>query len=151
MSALEINSNSMISLSVVDHIPHLDDGSVSILVDSEWYVASGGEALAALLGMDVSDIHHAPVGVFIHPDDISHSPLELWRTGGDLVLRFLHRTDGYVRVQVEVAQSRYLPDCWNLSLRIVEADVLELACGGMGLGSKARQGESRSTEGSSVV
>ncbi len=151
MSALELNNENSISLSVVELPPHEDDDSVSVLVDSEWYVASGGEALAALLDMDVADIHHAPIGVFIHPEDITYSPLELGRTGGDLILRFLHRTDGYVRVRVSVMRSRYLPDCWNLRLRPAEADVLELSRGGTGFGSNARQGESRSTEGLSVV
>lgn len=151
MNALEVKNDNSISLSVVDLTSHGCSPSVSIMVDSEWYVASGGEALAALLDMDVSDIHHAPVGVFIHPDDITHSPLELGRTGDGAILRFLHRTHGYVRIQVAVSQSRYLHDCWNLQLRAVDADVLELTRGGKGSCPTAQQGELRSTEDLSVL
>lgn len=151
MNALKVKNDNSISLSVVDLTSHDLGPSVSIMVDSEWYVASGVEALAALLDMDVSDIHHAPVGVFIHPDDITYSPLELGRTGDGAILRFLHRTHGYVRIHVAVSHSRYLSDCWNLQLRAVDADVLELACGGVGSGPQVQQGESRSTEGLSVI
>jgi len=145
MNALEMKNDDSISLTAVDLTSHADHDSVSIMVDSEWYVASGGEALAALLDMDVTDIHHAPVGVFIHPDDITHSPLELGRTGDGMILRFLHRTHGYIRIQVAVSRSRYLHDCWNLQLRAVDADVSELTRGGTGLVPAAQQGEPRST------
>ena len=150
MNALEVENDDSIPLSVIDLTSRGDHASVSIMVDSEWYVASGGETLAALLDMDVADIHYAPVGVFIHPDDITHSPLELGSTGAGLIVRFLHRTHGYVRIQVAVARSRHLHDCWNLHLRLVDADVTELTRERTGSGSKAKQGESRSIDRLSV-
>ncbi len=151
MSTLELDNPDPISLSVVDLTASRDDDSVSVLVDTEWHVVHGSEALAALLEIDVTNIHDQPVGVFIHPDDITHSPLELGRTGDEMILRFLHRTDGYVRVRVSVERSRYLPDGWNLKLWPVEADVLEIEHEGASFGSRIWQGEYRSTERLSVV
>jgi len=145
MNALDVKNDNSLSLRVVDLTFHGNHDSVSIMVDSEWYVASGGEALAALLDMDVSDIHHTPVGVFIHTDDITHSPLELGRTGDGMILRFLHRTHGYIRIEVKVSQSRFLHDCWDLQLRAVDADVSELKRGQTGFGPTAQQGEARLT------
>ena len=133
-------------LTVVDADLPLDRETVTVMVDAEWYVASGAEALAALLDLPVREVHHAPIGAVIHMDDISHSPLELWRTGDEVVLRFRHRTHGFVRVAVSVSPSRWLVDCWNLRLRAVEADILELAYGGKDFGPKAQQGEYRATE-----
>ncbi len=146
MRTAEKNLDIQLPLSVVEADLPLDCETVTVMVDAEWYVASGAEALAALLDLPVREVHHAPIGAVIHVDDISHSPLELWRTGDEVVLRFRHRTHGYVRLAVSVSPSRWLADCWNLRLRAVEADILELAYGGMDFGPHALQGEYRVAE-----
>ena len=146
MSIAETPLEMQSPLTVVEAELPLDQETVTVMVDAEWYVASGAEALAALLDLPIREVHHAPIGAVIHMDDITHSPLELWRTGDEVVLRFRHRTHGYVRIAVSVSPSRWLVDCWNLRLRAVEADILELAYGGTGFGPLTQQGEYRATE-----
>jgi hypothetical protein len=151
MNALGLRIDPRDSRRAVDPFPCADDEAEHVVADSEWRIISGSGTLAALLDMDVCDIRRTPVGAFIHVDDLTHSPLELWRTGGERVLRFRHRTDGYVRIQLSVSRYQPLPECWSLQLCGVDADVVEMTRGETSFGSGAQQGETRSTEELSTV
>jgi len=100
-----------------------DADSPDVRVDAEWRIVRGYGRLADMLGIDWKDLVDLPIGWLLHPDDVKVSPRQICRDGKPAVLRFLHGTEGYVRLSVEIISDA---NGWVFQLAELNADVVEL-------------------------
>ncbi len=96
---------------------------IQVRVDSEWKILNGREHLAKFLDIDESEMADIAIGELLHPDDVGISPTAIRNLGEPVILRFLQRTDGYVRLSVCIAQT---DEGWLMSLSDVDAEVVDL-------------------------
>jgi len=117
------------------------EGSIEVVVDSEWWVVYGAEELATLLDLKVEEVAGLPLGSLLHPDDLTVSPLGIWRSGQSAALRFRKGAHGHARLHVGIQRVRWLPDMWTLVLTEIDADLHELDYQDPGESSNEKPGE----------
>ncbi len=96
---------------------------IQVRVDSEWKILNGRERFAEFLDIDGSEMADVAIGELLHPTDVGISPTSIWNLGEPVVLRFLHRTDGYVRLSVGIART---DKGWQMTLSDVDAEIVDL-------------------------